>query len=973
MRKTYRYFVAWLITCTLSIAALAQNTTVSGTVKNNSTKETLPAVSVIVKGTSQGTYTDSKGNFKLTVAKLPVTLVFSSVGFEDQEISVTDNAPVVDVDLSPVTALGQEVVVAATRTPQRILESPVSIERMSTRDIRNVAVPTYYDAVANLKGVDLTTSSLTFRTPSTRGFNGSGNLRFNQLIDGIDNQAPGLNFSVGSIVGPTSLDADNIELLQGASSALYGSGGMNGTLLINSKSPFKYQGLSFEIKQGMMHVDGKERPVSPYYDWAFRWAKKINDKWAFKISSQFVQANDWQAQDYSNLERNNVFSSPKAGDRTSDPNYDGVNVFGDEASANLSAFGAAGAFQTVEGIKAQTGVDLAPYFATLPPNASIAQITSLVGGIVSQFPPQFQQALLGPVTQGALFTVAAKSYNAVNASRTGYEEKHLVDYNTYNLKLNGGINYKINDNVEASLLAYWGTGTTVYTGADRYAIKNLKMGQYKLEFKGKNWFLRAYTVQENSGDAYTATTAALYINRAWRSDEEWFGTYTGTYTAAKASGVPDIQAHNMARAAADVGRYLPGTDQFNTAFQNAKNTTIGKGGAKFDDRTDMYQYEGQLNLTDKVKFAETLVGASFRQFRLNSHGSIFADTAGVIPINEIGAYVQLQRWFINEHLKLTVSGRYDKNENFDGRFTPRATALIKVAKDNNFRLSYQQAYRFPSTQDQYINLLTGGVNQLIGMGQVFRSYFAFDAKPAKTAESINSYRASVAAGTPNPGLLVNASYPDLKPETVNSYEVGYRGLFTKRLLVDAYLYYSEYKDFIARVAVGRGESASANPAVEYAELASPFTTNNYSFVVNSPTGVNAIGWGISVDYEAAAGYHISANVSGDKLNDVPQGFVAFFNTPKVRYNIGLSNDKLYKNVGFNIVWRWQDELLWEGTFGTGTIPHYGTLDAQITWRMPKSKTQFKLGASNLMNKYYRSAFGNPEVGGLYYISFGYNL
>ncbi len=840
---------------------------------------------------------------------------------------------------------------------------------MNNRDIRNIAAPSYYETIKNLKGVDLTTSSLTFQTPSTRGFNGSGNLRFNQLIDGIDNQAPGLNFAVGSIVGPTSLDVDNMELLQGASSALYGSGGMNGTLLINSKNPFKYQGLSFEVKQGMMHTDGRERPISPYYDWALRWSKKISERWAFKISSQLIHANDWEAQDYSDLQRNNVFSSQKAGDRVLDPNYDGVNVFGDEASANLGAFGTAGAFQVIQGIKDQTGVDLTPFFNTLPANASIVQINGLVANILSLFPPAFQPALASPVTQGALFTVAAKSYNATSVSRTGYEEKYLVDYNTY-----GGLNYKINDNVEASLLAYWGTGTTVYTGADRYAIRNLKMGQYKLEFKGKNWFLKAYTVQENSGDAYTATTAALFINRAWRSDADWFGLYTATYSALKAQGVPDIEAHTMSRSAADAGRFLPGTAQFNTAFQNAKNTTIGNGGAKFDDKTDMYHYEGQLNLTPYLNnVAEILVGASFRQFRLNSHGSIFADTAGVIPINEIGAYVQLQRWFINEHLKLTLSGRYDKNENFDGRFTPRATALIKVAKDNNFRLSYQQAYRFPSTQDQYINLLTGGANRLIGMGQVFRSFFEFDTKPAKTAESVVAFRNSIANGTPNPGLLVPASYPDLKPETVNSYELGYRGLFTKKLLFDAYIYYSQYKDFIARVAVGRGKSASADPAIEFKELASPFTTTNYSFVVNSPTGVNAVGWGIGADYECGSGYHLSANVSGDKLNDVPTGFVAFFNTPKVRYNIGLSNDRVSKNVGFNIIWRWQDALLWEGTFGTGTIPRYGTLDAQISWKITNSKGQFKIGASNLLNKYYRSAFGNPEVGGLYYISYGYNL
>ena len=612
MRKSYRYFAAWLIAGTISIAAFAQNIIVSGTVHNNSTKETVPAVSVLVKGTNQGTYTDDKGNFKITVSKLPVTLVFSSVGYDDNEISVSTASSAITVDLTPNSTLGQEVVIAATRTPQRILESPVSIERLSNHDIRNIATPIYYDAIANLKGVDLTTSSLTFKTPSTRGFNGSGNLRFNQLIDGIDNQAPGLNFAVGSIVGPTSLDVDNMELLQGASSALYGSGGMNGTLLINSKNPFKYQGLSFEVKQGMMHTDGRERPISPYYDWALRWSKKISERWAFKISSQLIHANDWQAQDYSDLQRNNVFSSQKAGDRISDPNYDGVNVFGDEASANLGAFGTAGAFQVIQGIKAQTGVDLTAAFNTLPANASIAQINGFVANVLSMFPPAFQPALASPVTQGALFTVSSKSYNATNVSRTGYEEKYLVDYNSYNLKLNGGLNYKISDNVEASLLAYWGTGTTVYTGADRYAIRNLKMGQYKLEFKGKNWFLKAYTVQENSGDAYTATTAALFINRAWRSDADWFGLYTATYSALKAQGVPDIQAHAMSRSAADAGRFLPGTDQFNTAFQNAKNTTIGNGGAKFDDKTDMYHYEGQLNLTPYLNnAAEILVGASF--------------------------------------------------------------------------------------------------------------------------------------------------------------------------------------------------------------------------------------------------------------------------------------------------------------------------------------------------------------------------
>src|SRR5215467_7029563 len=105
MRKSYLYFVAWLIASTFSVSAFAQNVTVTGSITNTSTKETLPAVSVIVKGTSQGTFTDSKGNFKLTVAKLPVTLVVSSVGFEDKEITVTDAAANAEVELTPAATL----------------------------------------------------------------------------------------------------------------------------------------------------------------------------------------------------------------------------------------------------------------------------------------------------------------------------------------------------------------------------------------------------------------------------------------------------------------------------------------------------------------------------------------------------------------------------------------------------------------------------------------------------------------------------------------------------------------------------------------------------------------------------------------------------------------------------------------------------------------------------------------------------
>ena len=139
------------------------------------------------------------------------------------------------------------------------MDAPFSVELIGQRRIRQLPTTSAYDAIVYSKGVDLTTSSLTFKTPSTRGFNGSGSTRVNQLVDGMDNQAPGLNFFVGNFAGLTELDIESMELLPGASSALYGPGGMNGTVLINSKNPFKYPGLSLMIKPGIMHLGNSGR------------------------------------------------------------------------------------------------------------------------------------------------------------------------------------------------------------------------------------------------------------------------------------------------------------------------------------------------------------------------------------------------------------------------------------------------------------------------------------------------------------------------------------------------------------------------------------------------------------------------------------------------------------------------------------------------------------------------------------------
>ncbi|MET0299717.1 MAG: TonB-dependent receptor [Flavitalea sp.] len=957
MRKSICLFANLICILLFSDAAMAQ-TTLSGTVRNSVTKEPLSAVSVIIKGSSEGTFTNDRGEFKLTTGlKPPFTLQLTSVSYDPLDYDVTGSAEGLSIELVPGSSLGAEVVVSASRVAERILESPVSIERMGSAAVRASAAPSFYQGLANFKGVDMTTSSLTFNTLSTRGFNGSGNLRFNQLVDGMDNQAPALNFAVGIILGPTELDIDNVELLQGASSALYGPGGMNGTLLMTSKSPFKYQGLSVQIKQGIMHTDGSQRSASPYYDWAFRYGKKIGEKFAFKIGGQFIGAKDWQASDTRNLARNNVLSEVKGGNRQTDHNYDGINVYGDEASASMNSFAQVAVAQVRAGISQAFGAPV-----------SDQMLDAIFNNPSAYIPDNPQTApLLAGIGQAQPFYRGIRNnyFGGQLVSRTGYDERDLVDYNAFSLKLNAGAYYKITNDIEASLLAYWGTGTTVYTGADRYALKNFKMGQYRAEVKGKNWFVRAYTTQENSGDSYTATTAAVAVNSAWKSNQTWFGQYTGTYSGARQQGASEEQAHAAARAAAETGRFMPGTDAFNQAFKTAISTDISDGGARFADKSNLYHYEGQLNLSDYTKVVDVLVGANYRRYHLNSNNTIFYEPDGPININEYGGFVQLQKRLFNDVLKLTGSGRYDKSMNFKGRFTPRISASVKVAQDNNIRLSFQTAYRFPSTQDQYINLNTPG-SKLIGALPVFQSLYNFDSNPVYTSESIGAFRTSVAAGSPNPALLREAEFKTLKPETVNSYEIGYRGLVTKKLLIDAYVYYSEYRDFIGRVAVGRASQGG--------NIANPLASENYSYPVNSDNSVKAVGWGISGDYQVGRGYNVRLNLSGDQLRDVPAGLITFFNTPKLRYNVGLSNESIAKsNIGFNILWRWQDKVKWEGTFGAGNVDSYGTLDAQVSYKFTKIKTLAKIGGSNLLNKYYISAFGNPMIGAVYYVSLGYNI
>src|SRR5690606_24179524 len=109
----------------------------------------------------------------------------------------------------------------------------------------------------------------------------------------------------------------------------------NGLLLMNSKSPFTYQGLSAYVKTGLMSASNRTQTNTAFYDVAVRFAKAFNDKFAFKANIAYLKADDWQATDYRDQSfANNTDLENNIGNTQGNPMYDGVNWYGD-VGANL--------------------------------------------------------------------------------------------------------------------------------------------------------------------------------------------------------------------------------------------------------------------------------------------------------------------------------------------------------------------------------------------------------------------------------------------------------------------------------------------------------------------------------------------------------------------------------------------------------------------------------------------------------------
>ncbi|MGY4385303.1 iron complex outermembrane receptor protein [Pedobacter sp. UYP24] len=905
-----------------SINLLAQETKITGTVNSTDNSAAIISASIKVKDKIAGTTTNSAGKFTLNYSgKLPLTLVISAIGFETKEIEITSAGQDAAISLNPQAVMLNEVVTSASRISQSILQSPVSIEKMSLKTIKENPSFTYYDGLQSLKGMEAVTSSVTYKQVNTRGFNTTGNSRFLQLVDGIDNQTPGLNFSIGNLFGASDLDIESAEVIPGAASALYGPVAFNGLLNIKTKDPFTYQGLSYQIKTGVNHLGSNQGGSKELNDFALRYAHAFNDRFAIKINASYLQGVDWYANDYTDI------SSTTAPELRgpNNPAKDGLNIYGDEVSRNLPGIG----------VVSRTGYE--------EQNLMNYNVYSL----------KLNGALHYRISSG-LEAIYQYNYGVGTASYTGSSRFDLNNFVLQNHRLElKGSNFFVRSYVvtENSHDSYNTRSLAQFINRDW--VKDLSGNTVAPNLADDTWFAR-YSAAFNGtrpGVAGNNNTAARTF-----ADQGRFLPGSDAFEKSK-----DASIHNYGLSGAGVfsnSKFYHTDAQYD--FSNAvkvvellaggsfRNYKMFTNGSLFDDKTNKigikeygaFLQAGKKLLDDKLKLSASIRYDKNENFK----GSITPRFSGVYTVNKIHNFrASYQTGFrnptpVDQFIHLNV-----------GPIT-----ILGGAPGNSAGLNvYENSFTAAS-----VNIFGPAVGAAIGGG-------------ATPPNAINQ----------NKDLLVKSNVAYVKPEQQKAYEVGYKSLINEKLLVDLNYYHSSYTNFLLNTVVIRptsnvlGTDGKINPAAA-AEVAAR-TVSAFQLYTNAEDKVSAQGVSAGLTYLFNGGYVLGGNATWSDFNlgSANINNIAQFNTPEYSTNATFGNSNAFKNVGFNLAWHWQSAFDWYGTFNgvrPGRIKAYSMVDAQINKKIPSINTTIKLGGSNIFNKYVSQAYGSPAVGAVYYVALSFD-
>ena len=999
---------------------------IKGVVYDKNNKETLIGANVIIPSSSTGTMTDFDGFFQLEVSNLPIDIEVSFIGFEKKVISVS-STEAIKIYLGEDNSILSEIVITDSRLTKKQKQSAITVEVLDILAIKETPAASFYEGLGALKGVDVTSASLGFKIINTRGFNSTSPVRTLQIIDGVDNQSPGLNFALGNFLGSSELDLKKVEIIVGANSALYGPNAFNGVISMETKDPFQFPGFSAQVKGGARNLG----EIAVRYAHAFKNVKG-EDKFGMKFNFYKMVADDWVANNY-----DQAYDSPSL--ITNHGGYDAVNRYGDEyykTYSNFKSHPGLGTFHrtgyeeknlvdyNTENIKMNMALFYKPtvkteliYATNYGAGTTVYQGDnrySLNGLKFFQNRLEFRQKDKFFIRLYETHEDAGNTYDAVATARA-LQNKHLSDrdwsqaYGTYwttdikpkIMQLPGWID--VND---IQIFQTDDEGNIIYINGIPQAIENV----FEYWAADMNVILDLY---DDSIAAFHQETEAYMNNFVGQQGYSFLHPDSANFTQVfneitsqtrydkdgnLVGGTKFYDKSKLYHAQAEY-KFEIGGNRF-TVGANARMYTPDSDGSIFEDGfvqhySDRYLYD---DLGNPIETHDTLVELTF-PFGVPTYDTTYTSTHNfeidtiiedlVIINKEYGVYAGYQRDFFSETLKLSASARMDKNQNFNFLFSPAASIVYTPSEKDVIRISLSSAIRNPTLTDQYLNydigpaILLGNLN---GFG--FDEYFV----------NIDSLEQYFIGATNNPDALTGGfmKVDPIKPEKVKTVEFGYRTTLFNKLYVDASVYYSIYDDFIgyqtgasfryqSKIAneldVTQGYANAIGDTIEDRFNILLPSIQGYRVAANAQDKVSTKGFTIGLNYFYNQYLTINGNYSWNKLNKkgVDDPIIPAFNTPEHKFNLGfgLRDINLFgisRHWGISTNYKWIEGFIFEGSPQfTGEVPSYSQLDAQINKEIKEIKATIKIGASNLLNNKSYQVYGGPRVGRMMYLSLLFDL
>lgn len=820
-------------------------------------------------------------------------------------------------------SLLHEVVVSASRMREQLLQSPVSIRKENEKYFRSAPAPSFFDALENIQGVQMITPSLGFKVINARGFANTTNVRFAQLSDGMDMQSPHIGGPIGNALGPTDLDIDNVEIIPGVASALYGMNTINGMASFTTKNPFASAGFSIQQKTGVMHLGDSNSAPKIFSETSLRFAKVISSKFAFKLNGSFTKGYDWIADNRTDLNAAANASTNLTG--YDNPAADPVNGYGNESSDRKTI-----SLQGKSYVVSRTG-----YYEKQIVDYSLQNIKADAG---------LYYKLSSRSTISYLYHMALLDNVYQRANRFRLQDYFVQQH---------GLAFQSNS---VSAKIYFNNENTGKSYNLRSMAENIDRS-----WKPDNQWYTDYSNAFNSAVQSGASAATAHGQARTIADAGRYQPGTPAFNNAL-NKLQNINNWDSGAALRVRASFIQAEAQINL--------------------TDEW-----LSTLKKNTGLELLLGADHRTYIIVPDGNYFINPAigkeyQDIHYGKTGGFLSLNKTFFSNKLKLGAIIRADKNDYFTLVWNPRFTAVYSPNNKNSFRVSFQSGYRFPSIFEAYSNINSGGTKRVGGLKIMSDGIF----ENAWLQSSITAFQSAVlndinrnglsknAAIIKNDDLLKKNPYTYIKPEHIKSFEAGYKGLFAEsKIYIDLDFYFNNYQSFIAQanMNVPKTQNADSIPFALYDKT----QQSQYRLWTNSKTTVYNYGFSAGITYRFAKGYTLHGNASFAKLQKSTDedGLEDGFNTPQWITNCSISNDDIYKKIGAGITFKWQNAYYWQSFLVNGNTPAYATIDAQVNYTIAALKMKIKAGATNLLNHYYQSFLGGPSIGGLYYTTITYEI